>query len=55
MSPRPPPVSSRFETPTPPLEVLDLLIDRVRTVPLLVVLTHRPEFPRWSEQGHVGA
>jgi hypothetical protein len=23
---------------------------------LLVVLTHRPEFPsRWSEQGHVGA
>jgi class 3 adenylate cyclase/tetratricopeptide (TPR) repeat protein len=38
------------------LEVLDLLIDRVRRVPLLVVLTHRPEFQsRWSEQGHVGA
>jgi class 3 adenylate cyclase/tetratricopeptide (TPR) repeat protein len=38
------------------LEVLDLLVDRVRTVPLLVVLTHRPEFQsRWSEQGHVGA
>ena len=38
------------------LEVLDLLIDRVRTVPLLVVLTHRPEFQsRWSEQGHVVA
>jgi class 3 adenylate cyclase len=38
------------------LEVLDLLIDRVRTVPLLVVLTHRPEFQsRWSEQGHAGA
>ena len=38
------------------LEVLDLLIDRVRTVPLLVVLTHRPEFPsRWSQHGHVGA
>src|SRR5690242_18250652 len=38
------------------LEVLDLLIDRVRTVPLLVVLTHRPEFqPRWSGHGHVGA
>jgi tetratricopeptide (TPR) repeat protein len=38
------------------LEVLDLLIDRVRIVPLLVVLTHRPEFQsRWSEQGHVGA
>jgi class 3 adenylate cyclase/tetratricopeptide (TPR) repeat protein len=38
------------------LEVLDLLIDRVRTIPLLVVLTHRPEFPtRWSGHGHVGA
>ena len=38
------------------LEVLDLLIDRVRTVPLLVVLTHRLEFlSRWSGQGHVGA
>jgi class 3 adenylate cyclase/tetratricopeptide (TPR) repeat protein len=38
------------------LEVLDLLIDRVKTVPLLVVMTHRPEFQsRWSEQGHVGA
>ena len=38
------------------LEVLDLLIDRVKAVPLLVVLTHRPEFQsRWSEQGHVGA
>ena len=38
------------------LEVLDLLIDRVRTVPLLVVLTHRPEFQsRWSEHGHIGA
>ena len=38
------------------LEVLDLLIDRVRAVPLLVILTHRSEFrSRWSEQGHVGA
>ncbi len=38
------------------LEVLDLLIDRVKTVPLLVVLTHRPEFgSRWSQHGHVGA
>ncbi len=38
------------------LEVLDLLIDRVRTVPLLVVFTHRPEFQsRWSQHGHVGA
>jgi class 3 adenylate cyclase/tetratricopeptide (TPR) repeat protein len=38
------------------LEVLDLLTDRVKTVPLLIVLTHRPEFQsRWSQQGHVGA
>jgi class 3 adenylate cyclase len=38
------------------LEVLDLLIDRAKTVPLLIVLTHRPEFQsRWSGQGHVGA
>jgi predicted ATPase len=38
------------------LEVLHLLIDRVKTVPLLVVLTHRPEFQsRWSGHGHVGA
>jgi predicted ATPase len=36
--------------------VLDLLIDQVRAVPLLVALTHRPEFrSRWSEQAHVGA
>jgi class 3 adenylate cyclase/tetratricopeptide (TPR) repeat protein len=38
------------------LDVLDLLIDRVRSFPLLVVLTHRPEFPsRWSQHGHVTA
>jgi class 3 adenylate cyclase/tetratricopeptide (TPR) repeat protein len=38
------------------LEVLDLLIDRVKMFPLLVVLTHRPEFrSRWSQHGHVGA
>jgi class 3 adenylate cyclase len=38
------------------LEVLDLLIDRVKAVPLLVVLTHRPDFQgRWSQHGHVGA
>ena len=38
------------------LEVLDLLIDRLKTIPLLIVLTHRPEFQsRWSDQGHVGA
>ncbi|MBV8401650.1 MAG: AAA family ATPase, partial [Acetobacteraceae bacterium] len=38
------------------LEVLDLLIDRVKTIPLLMVLTHRPEFQsRWSGHGHAGA
>ena len=36
------------------LEVLDLLIDRVRAIPLLIVLTHRPEFQsRWAQHGHV--
>jgi class 3 adenylate cyclase/tetratricopeptide (TPR) repeat protein len=38
------------------LETMDLLIHRVRKVPLLVVITHRPEFPsRWSHHGHVSA
>lgn len=38
------------------LEVLDLLIDRIATVPLLIVLTHRPEFqPKWTKYGHVSA
>jgi class 3 adenylate cyclase/tetratricopeptide (TPR) repeat protein/energy-coupling factor transporter ATP-binding protein EcfA2 len=38
------------------LDVLDLLIDRVRTTPLLIVLTHRPEFQsRWARHGHVTA
>ena len=38
------------------LEMLDLLIDRVRTVPLLIVLTHRPEFQsRWSQHAHVSS
>jgi class 3 adenylate cyclase/predicted ATPase len=38
------------------LELLDLLIHRVHNVPLLVVITHRPEFlPRWSHHGHVAA
>ncbi len=36
------------------LEVLDLLIDRMRKVPLLIVLTHRPGFqPKWRSHGHV--
>jgi predicted ATPase len=38
------------------LEVIDLLIDRIRNLPLLVVLTHRPEFASpWSHYGHVTA
>ena len=38
------------------LEVIDLLVHRVRNVPLLIVLTHRPEFAsRWSHYGHVTA
>ncbi len=38
------------------LEVLDLLVARANTVPLLIVLSHRPEFrSRWSEHGHVTA
>ena len=38
------------------LEVIDLLIHRVRDLPLLIVLTHRPEFSsRWSHYGHVAA
>jgi class 3 adenylate cyclase/tetratricopeptide (TPR) repeat protein len=36
------------------LELLDLMIDRVKNMPLLVVLTHRPEFQnRWTDHGHV--
>ncbi|HUU74370.1 MAG TPA: adenylate/guanylate cyclase domain-containing protein, partial [Burkholderiales bacterium] len=36
------------------LELLDLAIDRVKNMPLLVVLTHRPEFQnRWADHGHV--
>ena len=36
------------------LEAIDLLVDRVRAIPLLIVLTHRPEFqPKWGSHGHV--
>jgi predicted ATPase len=36
------------------LELLDLAIDRVKAMPLLIVLTHRPEFQnRWAHHGHV--
>jgi class 3 adenylate cyclase/predicted ATPase len=38
------------------LELLDLLVQRVRTLPVLAVLTYRPEFtPPWSGQAHVTA
>jgi class 3 adenylate cyclase len=38
------------------LETLDLLVHRVRDIPLLIVLTHRPEFvSRWPHYGHVSA
>lgn len=36
------------------LEAIDLLVERARTLPLLVVLTHRPGFPaRWTHHGNV--
>jgi len=36
------------------LELLDLAIDRDTAIPLLIVLTHRPEFQsRWASHGHV--
>ena len=38
------------------LEAMDLLVERVRTIPLLIVLTHRPEFlPKWGSHGHATA
>lgn len=38
------------------LEVLDLLVARAKAVPLLIVVTHRPEFtPRWHDHDHVMA
>lgn len=36
------------------LEVLELIIERLGTIPMLVVLTHRPGFdPKWRGDGHV--
>ncbi len=36
------------------LELLDLLVEQVRGLPVLVVLTFRPEFnPPWAGRGHV--
>ena len=38
------------------LELLDLLIERVRGLPVLVVITFRPEFnPPWTGHAHVSA
>lgn len=38
------------------LEVLDLLVDRTKKLPLLIVITHRPEFrSRWGDHDHVSA
>src|SRR4030095_3863646 len=38
------------------LELMDLLIERVRNIPLLIVLTPRPEFhSTWGSHGHVTA
>jgi class 3 adenylate cyclase/tetratricopeptide (TPR) repeat protein len=38
------------------LEYLGLLIERTRSLPLLLVLTHRPEFhSTWTQHGHVAA
>lgn len=36
------------------LEAIDLLVDRARSLPLLIALTHRPGFPaRWAHHDHV--
>jgi tetratricopeptide (TPR) repeat protein len=35
-------------------EALDLLVPRLRDLPVLVIITYRPEYlPRWSDQAHV--
>jgi class 3 adenylate cyclase/predicted ATPase len=36
------------------LELLDLVVDRIRALPVLVIITFRPEFtPRWIGHAHV--
>ena len=36
------------------IEILDLLIDKTQSLPLLVFITHRPEFqPAWASRAHV--
>ena len=38
------------------LELLDMVVERARVLPILVVITHRPQFsPQWSGQAHVTA
>ena len=38
------------------LELLDMVVERARLLPVLVVITHRPQFtPPWSGQAHVTA
>jgi len=33
---------------------MDLLVPRLRDLPVLVIVTHRPEYsPRWTDQAHV--
>ena len=35
-------------------EALDLLVPRLRDLPVLVIISYRPEYlPRWSDQAHV--
>jgi predicted ATPase len=38
------------------LELLDMLVERARSLPVLIVIAHRPQFsPQWSGQAHVTA
>jgi predicted ATPase len=47
-------IVGQYGRPREDLRFIDLLIHRVRNLPLLVVVTHRPEFAsRWAHYGHV--
>jgi class 3 adenylate cyclase/predicted ATPase len=38
------------------LELLDMVVERARALPVLIIITHRPQFsPPWSGQAHVTA
>jgi class 3 adenylate cyclase/predicted ATPase len=38
------------------LELLEMVVERARGLPILIVMTHRPQFsPQWSGQAHVTA